>query len=77
MVIVVIHDPQTGQQHIHIENGPPELALRVLRNAVTQVAQQLRAPKMFLPNGQAHVVRSERPPVVDGTVEPTSEGNEK
>jgi hypothetical protein len=74
MVIVVIHDPQTGQQHIHIENGPPEVALGVLKNAVTQVAQELRKPKMFLPNGQTHRIKAEQPPTIDGDIEtPTSD----
>lgn len=59
MVIVLIHNPQAPPQQqiaMHIENGAPQQALAVLQAAQGIITQQLTAPKVFLPNGQAKIV---------------------
>lgn len=56
MVIVLIHNPQTNQIMPHIENGTPEQAIGVMQAFIQGLTQQLAGPKVFLPNGQAHVV---------------------
>lgn len=63
MVIVLINNPQAPpaqQNAIHIENGSPQQALATLQNAINMISQQLAGPKVFLPNGQAHVVPLEQ-----------------
>lgn len=59
MVIVLIHNPQAPpdqQIAMHVENGHPQQALAVLQAAQALITQQLTAPKVFLPNGQAKIV---------------------
>jgi hypothetical protein len=65
VVIVLIHNPQNNQVFPHIENGTPEQALAVLQSAVQMVSQQLAGPKLFMPNGQAHVVASAGGEIID------------
>jgi hypothetical protein len=61
MVIVLIHNPTPEQPNaqpmLHLENAStPEHALQVLQWAEALITQQLAGPKVFLPNGQAHIV---------------------
>lgn len=68
MVIVLIHNPQAPPQQqiaMHIENGAPQQALGVLQAAQALIAQQLTAPKVFLPNGQAKIVTPTNPPTTE------------
>jgi len=61
MVIVLIHqNSQPGQPAtqpiLHLENGAPDQAIAVLQWAINLITQQVSGPKVFLPNGQAHIV---------------------
>lgn len=56
MVIVLIHNPETGRLTTHFENAEPQHALAVLNAAVEMITQQIAGPKLFLPNGQAKIV---------------------
>lgn len=62
MVIILIHNPETGQTAMHLENAAPEQALAVLQNAAKTVGQQLAGPKIHLPNGQTKVVQPQQQP---------------
>ena len=66
MVIVLIHNnPQPGQPPtqplLHLENGQPDQAIAVLQWAQQVIAAQVSGPKVFLPNGQTHIVPPETP----------------
>lgn len=56
MVIVLIHNSETGQLQMHLENGAPEQALGALQTAVQMIGEKLSGPKVLLPNGQTHIV---------------------
>jgi len=57
MATVVLHvNPQTGQMQILVDGAEPQVALQMLAKAQDWITQQVAGPKVFLPNGQAHVI---------------------
>jgi hypothetical protein len=61
MVIVLIqNNPAPGQPMaqplLHLENGQPDQAIAVLQWAQQVITEQIAGPKVFLPNGQTHIV---------------------
>jgi hypothetical protein len=66
MVIVLIHNnPQPGQPPtqpmLHLENGAPDHAIAVLQWAQQEIIARVSGPKVFLPNGQTHIVAPDTP----------------
>ncbi|OIN80194.1 hypothetical protein [Mycobacterium malmoense] len=53
-MIVVLATTPTGLNLL--TEAPPEQVLQMLQAATQAVAQQLSGPKLFMPNGGAHVV---------------------
>lgn len=72
-VIVLIHNPAAPPEQangMHIEGCTAQQAMQMLQNASNAIAQQITAPKVFLPDGRAHVVPPEpkpenQPPATD------------
>lgn len=47
MIVVVTHNPQTGQSQVQAEGGPPEIVIAVLKEAARLVEEQNKQPKLI------------------------------
>ena len=71
-MIVFLHlDPQQGKMNVTVDGGDAQTALQMLAAATQMISQQIAAPKVFLPNGQAIAIPPLPPPDTAPTTDTT------